>query len=91
MQKKSKKRTQISVLQLKTEERQHLISKVQNFFKSERGEDLGLIAAEVILDFFLEDLGPIMYNKSLDDSKQWFSKMMNDVEFEFEQLYRETK
>jgi len=88
MQKNTKKRTSLSTLQLKSEERQHLIAEIQNFYKKERGEDLGLIGAEVILDFFLEGLGNVIYNKALDDSKQWFSKVVNDMEFEFDQLYR---
>lgn len=89
MQKNAKKRSSLSTLQLKSEERAHLISEIQSFYKKEREEELGLIGAEVILDFFLDGLGNIIYNKALDDSKQWFSKAVNDMEFEFEQLYRQ--
>lgn len=76
------------MLQLEPEERQRMIKEIQGFFREERDEELGLVAAEVILDFFLEGLGKVAYNKGLDESRKWFSRVMSDMEYGFEELYK---
>lgn len=40
------------------------------------------------MEFFLERLGTFIYNKSLDDAKLWFSKRMEDIEADFDILYK---
>lgn len=86
---KSKARQQIQQVSLTQEEKQQFIGAIQYFFLKERDETLGLIASESILDFFLETMGSTLYNKALDDSKRWFSERMNEVEYAFDDLYRQ--
>jgi CubicO group peptidase (beta-lactamase class C family)/uncharacterized protein (DUF2164 family) len=73
---------------LTREEKNKLINEIQAFFEEERNEEIGIIAAEAVLEFFLENLGTFMYNKSLDDAKTWFSKRMEDIEVDFGMLYK---
>lgn len=86
---KSKVRKQFQQVVLSQEEKLHFISEIQYFFKKERGEDLGLIASEVILDFFLDTMGNTLYNKALDDARLWFSERLNAVEHAYDDLYRQ--
>lgn len=51
-------------------------------------EEIGIIAAGTVMEFFLERLGTFIYNKSLDDAKLWFSKRMEDIEADFDILYK---
>ena len=71
------------------EEKQILLKEIQNFFYEERKEQIGIIAAENMLDFFIENLGNRIYNKALDDAKVWFSKRMEDVGIDNDLLYRQ--
>lgn len=48
-------------------------------FEKERNEKIGLIAAENILNFFLENVGGKLYNKGVYDTKK-------AVEYRFEEL-----
>ena len=71
------------------EEKQILIKEIQNFFYEEREEQIGIIAAENALGFFIENLGNRIYNKALDDARVWFSKRMEDVGIDYDLLYRQ--
>ena len=62
---------------------------VQTFFREERDEQLGIIAAEEILDGFLETVGVALYNHALDDAKQWGVRLLESVEIDFEGLRRQ--
>lgn len=77
-----------AVVKLTREERQKFINEIQIFFREERNEEIGVIAAETVLEFFLGNLGILINNKSLDEAKIWFSKRMEDMEVDFDMLYK---
>ncbi|RKD33916.1 DUF2164 domain-containing protein [Thermohalobacter berrensis] len=70
------------------EEKNKLLKEIQDFFYEERDEEIGIIAAEKILDFYIENLGTIIYNKALDDARVWFNKRLEDIEIDYNMLYR---
>ena len=78
----------MKVIDLTNEEKNKLITKIQDFFYTERDEKIGVIAAEVVLDFFLDTLGTTIYNKSLMDSKVWFSRCLENLDADFDLLYK---
>ncbi|WP_245684746.1 DUF2164 domain-containing protein [Orenia metallireducens] len=79
-----------SILELSREKRNRLINEIQGFFYDEREEEIGIIAAEKVLDFFLEELGALIYNKGLDDSRLWFAKKLENIEIDYDLLYKNT-
>ena len=68
------------------EERQYAIDKIMTFFAEERDEEIGVIAAEEVLDMFLELLGPQLHNASLNDAKDWFKGKLADIEVGYDLL-----
>ena len=76
-------------LDLSKEEKDRMIEEIQGFFYDERDKEIGIIAAQKVLDFFMEDLGRVIYNKALDDSKIWFQKRMEDIELDYDMLYKD--
>lgn len=70
------------------EQRDYLISEVMYYFKMERDEDISQMVAGFILDFFLEKLEPLLYNKGLEDAKYWFSQKLEDLDYAFDELKR---
>jgi uncharacterized protein (DUF2164 family) len=78
----------MKVIDLTSEEKNKLITKIQDFFLTEKDEKIGVIAAEVVLDFFLDTLGTTIYNKSLMDAKVWFSRCMENIDADFDLLYK---
>ncbi len=71
---------------LPKERKTALIKQVIAYFKTERGEDLGVIAAEDILDFFLEAMGKDIYNQALYESKIIIQENFESLEIELDVL-----
>ncbi|MBP1754196.1 MAG: hypothetical protein H6Q59_594 [Firmicutes bacterium] len=76
-------------IDLTPELKKQLLEEIVYYFETERDEKLGVIASEGVLDFFMDNLGHFIYNKALDDAKQWYGKRMEDVEADFYTLYKE--
>lgn len=75
-------------MELTKEEKNKLINEIQTFFLQERNEEIGIIAAGTVLEFFLENLGAFIYNKSLDEAKIWFCRRIEDMEIDYDTLYK---
>ncbi|HCM53519.1 MAG TPA: hypothetical protein DIS59_01045 [Candidatus Magasanikbacteria bacterium] len=71
---------------LTQDERKHAIDKIMTFFAEERDEEIGVIAAEEILDMCLELLGPKVYNDGVLDAKDWFKKQLGNLELDYDLL-----
>lgn len=65
-----------------------MMEEIKEYFLQEREEHIGIIASESVLEFFLDNLGKIIYNKALDDTKLWFDHRMEDVEADYYALYK---
>lgn len=68
------------------EVRQKYIKEVIGFFYTERGEELGVLAAEKVLDFFIEKIGEEIYRKALKDAKKLLRERIDDLEVELDLL-----
>lgn len=70
-------------------DRQKCIKEIVGYFYDERGETIGVIAAENILDFFLQIAGPDVYNKAVEDTKIIFKKRIEELDVELDLLKRQ--
>lgn len=64
---------------LSKEKKEKVIAAIIDYFAKERDEDLGYLAATLILDFFIEKLGPEFYNQGVYDSYKRMSEMVEDL------------
>ena len=51
------------------ERRADILYKLKAYFREERDEDLGDLAADLLLDFIGREIGPIFYNQGVKDAK----------------------
>ncbi len=70
------------------EQKKQMQEEIVYFFKEERGEELGIIGSETVLDFFLDILGDTIYNKALDDVKLWLTRNVENLESDYYVLYK---
>ncbi|MUG46805.1 DUF2164 family protein [Paenibacillus woosongensis] len=70
----------MSPLKLPREQREQMISLIQEYFEVERGEQIGDLAADGMLEFFLKQIGPYVYNQALSDSRQLVNERMASLE-----------
>ncbi len=71
---------------LPKERRQALLKEIITYFKTEREQEIGVIAAEEILDFFTEALGKDIYNKAVLDSKTTIKTCMENLDLDLDLL-----
>jgi uncharacterized protein (DUF2164 family) len=74
------------VLQLKFphEQKEQVIANIQGYFDDERAEELGHLAAESLLEFMIKEIGPLIYNQAISDSRDLIIEKMASIE---EDLY----
>ncbi|WP_243298983.1 DUF2164 domain-containing protein [Bacillus litorisediminis] len=75
-------------IQLPKEQKDQIIEEIQRFFLQEKGDDLGIIAAENIFSFFMEELGPILYNQGVKDAKKLIIQHLLNIEDDIASLER---
>jgi len=74
------------IYKLPKEHKDVLTKHVQEFFLDERSEEIGIIAAESILDFMLKELGPVIYNQAISDARKLMKLKLDALEDELYSL-----
>ena len=69
-------------IELSKEDRQQAIASIERYFREERDEKIGNIAAGALLGFFLEEVGPSVYNRAVLDAQEKIQARVADVDFE---------
>ena len=83
-----KSRNMIPQIKLSDAQKKKLNDEIKAFYLDERGEEIGIIEQMQLLELFEQKMAPIIYNKALDDAKQWFSQMMENADSDFYSLYK---
>lgn len=73
---------------LSEDKRKECIQEITSFFKDERDEDIGIIAAENLLNHFLQIVGFDLYNKGIDDAKNFLKIRFEDAEIDMDALLK---
>lgn len=68
-----------NVIKLDKDKRDSMISHIKEYFLNERDEDLGDLAAALVLDFFIGKLGPEIYNQGVQDSYKYMNEKIQDL------------
>ena len=61
------------------ERRDDIVSEIKNYFSKERKEEIGDLAAGLILDFILEKIAPEFYNQGIYDSHKYMEDAVEDL------------
>ncbi len=67
-------------------EKDNVKNQIIRFFEKELDEEIGVITAESILNFFLQQVGPTLYNQGVSDSKLALEKRMDDLNYDLDDL-----
>ncbi|MCM3124066.1 DUF2164 domain-containing protein [Mesobacillus sp. AQ2] len=59
--------------------RNQMTAEIKQYFLEERGEELGDLAAMLILEFFANKLAPHFYNKGIQDGHDFISQRLDDI------------
>ena len=67
---------------LDDERRKQLVLRLQRFFDEAFDQELSAFRAEQTLDFFLEALGPPIYNQAVQEARKFMQQRLDDLEGE---------
>jgi len=61
------------------EKRDDMVSAIKNYFLKEREEEIGDLAAGLILEFIIEELAPEFYNQGVYESYKYIEDLIEDL------------
>lgn len=64
------------------EQKETLVDTIQSYFEIEMSEKIGKLAATNLLEFMIQQLGPIIYNQAIGDARTLVMQQMERVEEE---------
>lgn len=68
--------TRINISKETKEEMRH---RIIDYFSNERDEDLGDLASQLLLDFFIEELAPYAYNQGVEDAQVYIKDKLDEL------------
>jgi len=66
-------------IELSKEQKSAMITAIKGFFYNERDEEMGDLAAILLLDFITESLAPEFYNQGIYDAYKYIGERTEDV------------
>jgi len=69
-------------IELTKEDRQQAVASIERYFRENMEEKIGNIAASGLLSFFLEEVGPSIYNKGVLDAQERIQTRVAELDFE---------
>lgn len=70
-------------IELSREERNQAIASIERYFSEELDQRIGNIGAGALLGFFLEEIGPLVYNQTVAQVQENLQQRMQELDIEF--------
>jgi uncharacterized protein (DUF2164 family) len=68
------------VITLSEDRRKQAITSIRRFFSSELDDEIGELKAGLVLDYFLAEQAPAVYNQAISDAQSYFQERVADLE-----------
>lgn len=65
--------------EISKESRADAIASIRRYFEENLSEPIGELAASLLLNFFLEEIGPIVYNRAIADAQHRMEQRAADL------------
>ncbi len=63
--------------------RERMLRSLKKFYVEKLDQEIGDLAADQILDFFVKELGPAVYNQAIQDARAFIQGKLDDLEGDF--------
>ena len=72
----------VRMIELSREVRQQAVASIERYFRENMEEKIGNVAAGGLLGFFLEEIGPAIYNQAVRDVQERIRTRVDEVDIE---------
>ena len=69
-------------IELSKEVRNQAIASIERYFQENMEERIGNLAAGALLGFFLEEIGPVIYNRAVADAQERLAARVSELDLE---------
>ncbi|MBN8758365.1 MULTISPECIES: DUF2164 domain-containing protein [Variovorax] len=69
-------------IEISKEARQQAITSIERYFRENMEEPIGNIGAGALLGFFLEEVGPLVYNKAVAEVQERLQLRISEIDLE---------
>ena len=69
-------------IDISKEARKEVIASIERYFQENMEEKIGNIAASALLGFFLEEIGPLVYNQAVADVQERLLARVSEIDIE---------
>ena len=69
-------------IELSKQSRTDALASIQQYFERNMPEPIGELAAGLLLNFFVEEIGPVIYNQAVRDAQTRLQQRVADLEGE---------
>jgi uncharacterized protein (DUF2164 family) len=69
-------------IEISKEARQQAVTSIERYFRENMDEPIGNVAAGGLLGFFLEEIGPLVYNRAVADVQERLQARVMEVDVE---------
>ena len=76
-------------IELTKEARKAAVSSIERYFKENMEEEIGNVTADALLHFFIEEIGPSIYNQAVSDVQTRLQDRITELDVEvYEEEFR---
>ncbi|ACY52884.1 hypothetical protein VEA_000196 [Vibrio antiquarius] len=79
------------MIKLERAQKETLATAIQDYMQDELDVEIGQFDSAFLIDFITEKLGPIYYNKGVEDAKSLVERRMLEVSEELYEIEQEVK
>ncbi len=69
-------------IEINKDARKEAIASIERYFQENMEERIGNIAAGALLGFFLEEIGPLVYNQAVADVQERLQSRISEIDIE---------
>ena len=66
-------------IELSKQARADAVASIQRYFEENLSEPIGDLPAGLLLSFFIEEIGPVIYNRAIADAQGRMQQRMSDL------------
>lgn len=66
-------------IEFSKEETALIVRRIQVYFDSELDQEIGTLPAQMLLDFFTDEIGSYHYNRGLYDAQEVITRKVDDI------------
>ncbi len=69
-------------IDISKEARQVAVASIERYFREQMDEPIGNVAAGGLLNFLIEEIGPLIYNKAVIDAQERMAARVGELDIE---------